>query len=69
MACKSACVRALTDLTAAREEEDYVLMRPMDTNNPPYVARMERMESDECDGCRWIRSGAAEPHMKGGGDH
>jgi hypothetical protein len=56
-------------MTAAREEEDYVLMRPMDTNNPPYVARMERMESDECDGCRWIRSGAAEPHVKGGGDH
>jgi hypothetical protein len=26
--------------------EDYVLMRPADTNNLPYMARVERMESD-----------------------
>jgi hypothetical protein len=44
--CRRACVRALTGLAAAREVEDYVLMRPADTNNPPYVARVERMESD-----------------------
>jgi hypothetical protein len=42
-----------------------VLMRPADTNNPPYVARVE---SDECDGCRWNRAGAAGPRVKDIGD-
>jgi hypothetical protein len=54
-ACRHACVRALTGLAAAREVKDYVLMRPADTNNPPYV---ERMESDE-------RGGSARTRTEG----
>ena len=45
-------IRALTGLAAAREVGDCVLMRPADTDNPPYVARVERMESDGRGGVR-----------------
>jgi hypothetical protein len=62
---RHACVRALTGLAAAREVEDYVLMRPADTNNLPYMVRVERMESDEHGGSAWTRTeGAVEPRIE-----